>query len=139
MKLGTWIGSCVQYDRAPFGLLPWRSRSQYDLEAISCPAHNIVIWCRILKLLYMMYINNHHIETTCWEQDLSRCLEGQGHSMTLQQNRVRPMTKLFEIWFYIYFKEMITVLRWRVAHNIWVNTLKVKVTAWPCSKIASGP
>jgi len=25
------------------------------------------------------------------------------------------------------------------ARNIWVATLKVKVTAWPCSKIVSGP
>ena len=34
---------------------------------------------------------------------------------------------------------MITILRRRVACNIWVATLKIKVTAWPCSKIVSGP
>jgi len=34
---------------------------------------------------------------------------------------------------------MITIMRLRVARNIWVATLKVKVTAWPCSKIVSGP
>jgi len=34
---------------------------------------------------------------------------------------------------------MITILRQRVACNIWVTTLKAKVTAWPCSKIVSGP
>jgi len=30
-------------------------------------------------------------------QDLGRYLEGQGHSMTLKQNRVRPITLLFEV------------------------------------------
>ena len=34
---------------------------------------------------------------------------------------------------------MITILRRRVAYNIWVATLKVKVTAWPNSKIMSSP
>jgi hypothetical protein len=37
--------------------------------------------------------------------------EGQGHSMTLKQNRVRPITLLFEVGFYNYFPEMITILR----------------------------
>jgi len=31
---------------------------------------------------------------TCRAQHLGRYLEGQGHSMTLQQNRVRPITSL---------------------------------------------
>jgi len=30
-------------------------------------------------------------------QHLGRYLEGQGHSMTLKQNRVRPITLLFEV------------------------------------------
>jgi len=60
-----------------------------------------------------------------------RYLEGQGHSMTLQQNRVRPITWLFEFGFYNYYTEMITILSGRVGHNIRVATLKVKVTAWP--------
>jgi len=30
-------------------------------------------------------------------QQLGRYLEGQGHSMTLMQNRVRPITLLFEV------------------------------------------
>jgi len=30
---------------------------------------------------------------------LGRYLEGQGHSMTLHQNRVRPITLLFEVGF----------------------------------------
>ena len=34
---------------------------------------------------------------------------------------------------------MITMLRRRVACKIGVATLKVKVTAWPCSKIVSAP
>jgi len=29
---------------------------------------------------------------------------------------------------------MITILSRRVVSNIWVATLKVKVTSWPCSK-----
>jgi len=33
----------------------------------------------------------------CHAQHLSHYLEGQGHSMTLQQNRVRPITLLFEV------------------------------------------
>jgi len=119
-----------------FGSLPWRSRSQHDLAAKSCPAHNFVIWSRILKIFHR---NDHHIETTCRAHRLGCFLEGQGHSMTLHQNRVRPITLLFEVGFQNYFTEMITVLRWRVARNIWVVTLKVKVTVWPCSKIDSGP
>jgi len=66
---------------------------------------------------------------TCRAQHLGRYLEGQGHSMTLQKNRVRPITLLFEVGFRQYFTEMITILRRRVARNIWVPTLKVKVTA----------
>jgi hypothetical protein len=52
---------------------------------------------------------------------------------------VRPITSCFEVGFYNYFTEMITILRRRVARKIWVATLKVKVTAWPCSNIVSGP
>ena len=66
-------------------------------------------------------------------------LEGQGHSMTLQQNRFRPITLLFEVGIYKYFTVMNTILRLRVAHNIWVATLKVKVTTWPCSRLVSSP
>jgi hypothetical protein len=103
--------------RATFGSLPWRSRSQHDLAAKSCPALNFVIWSRIKKLLHR---NNQHIETTCRAQHLGGYLEGQGHSMTLQQNCVRPITSLFEVGFYNYFREMITILRKCVPRNIWV-------------------
>jgi len=94
-----------------FGLVPWRSRSQYDLPAKSCPAHNFVIWSRILQLFHR---NDHHIEMRCRAQNLGRYLEGQGHSMTLQQNCVWPITLLFEVRFYNYFTEMITILKWCV-------------------------
>jgi len=60
---------------------------------------------------------------------LSRYLEGQGHSMTLKQNRVLPITFLFEVGFLNYFTEMITILGRHVAHNIKVALLKVNVTA----------
>ena len=63
----------------------------------------------------------------CCKQHLSRYLEGQGHSMTLQQNRVRPTTLLCEVGFYKYFTEMITILR-RVTRKIWVATLKVEMS-----------
>jgi len=122
--------------RTTFGSLPWRSRSQHDLAAKSSPAHNFVIWNWISKIFYR---NDHHIQTMCRAQNLGRYLEGQGHSITLQQNRVRPITSLFEVGFRNYFTEMITILRWCVARNIWVSTLKVKVKAWPCSKIMSWP
>jgi hypothetical protein len=82
--------------RAQFGLLAWRSRSQHDLEAKYCPSHNCVIWSRILKLFLK---NDHQNETTCSAQQLGRYLEGQDHSMTLLQNRVRPITVLFEVRF----------------------------------------
>jgi len=51
-------------------------------------------------------------------QNLGRYLEGQGHSMTLKQNHVRPITLLFEVPFYNYCTEMITILRSRVASKI---------------------
>jgi len=81
----------------------------------SCPAHNFVIWSRISKLFYR---NDHHVETTCHAQHLGRYLEGHGHSMTLQQNRVRPITSLFEVRFRNYFTEMTTMLRRRVTRKI---------------------
>ena len=62
-------------------------------------------------------------------QNFVRYLEGQGHSMTSKQNHVPPITLLCEVRFYKYFTEMITILRRCVTRNIWVATLKVKVTA----------
>jgi len=99
-----------------------------------CLAHNFVISSRISKLFYR---NDHHVETTCRAQHLGPYLEGQGHSATLHQNRVRPITLLFEVGFRKYFTEIITILSQSVMRKIWVATLKVKVTAWPCSKIVS--
>jgi hypothetical protein len=69
-----------------------------------------------------------NIETTCHAQHLGSYLEGQVHCMTLQQNCVRPISSLFEVGFYNYFTIMITILRRRVVRNIWIATLKVKVT-----------
>jgi len=174
--------------RTTFESLPWRSRSQRDFAANSCPAHKIVIWSRISKIFHrndhhietmcraqqlgrylevqghsatlqqihvrpitllfeviwsqiskIFHRNDHHIETTCRAQHLGRYPEGQGHSMTLQQNRVRPITLFFEVGFWKYFTEMITILRPHVARTNWVTSLKVKVTAWPCIKVVSSP
>jgi len=46
-------------------------------------------------------------------------LKGQGHSMTLQQNRVWPITLLFEVIFFIYFTEINIILGWLVAPTNW--------------------
>ena len=53
--------------------------------------------------------------------------------------RVRPITLLFEVGFRNNFTEMTTMFRRRVARNIWVPTLKVKVIVRPCSKFVSSP
>jgi len=58
--------------------------------------------------------------------------------LSVRPIHVRPITSLFEVEFRNYFTEMTTMLRRRVARKIKVPTLKVKVTAWPCSKIVSG-
>jgi len=62
-------------------------------------------------------------------QHLGRYLEGQGHSMTLKQYRVRPIPLFFEVRIKNYFTEMIAMSGRRVTRNIWFATLKVKVTA----------
>jgi len=72
---------------ATFGSLPFRSRSQHDLAAKSFQANNFVIWSQISKLFYR---NDHHIETMSCTQHLGCYLEGQGHSMTFQQNSFGP-------------------------------------------------
>jgi len=95
-----------------FESLPWRSRLQHDLAAKSCLAHNFVIWSRILQIFHR---NNYNIETTCGEQYWGWYLEGQGHSMTLKQKSVRPITLLFEVGFYNYLTEMIIILIWCVS------------------------
>jgi len=79
---------------ATFGSLPRRSRSRHDLAAKLCLAHNFFICSQIFKPFYR---NDHHIETTCHRQHLGCYLEGQGHSMTFQQNRVRPIESDFTI------------------------------------------
>jgi len=76
-------------------LVPLRSRSQHYLAAKSCSAHNFVIWSQILQLFYR---NDHHNEMTCRVQHFGHYLEGQGHSITLEQKRVRPITLLFELF-----------------------------------------
>ena len=123
--------------RAVFGLLPWRSRSQHDHSAKLCPAHNLVIWSQILQLFYII---DHHIDTTCHTQHLGCYIEGQGHSMTFQQNSLRPIILWFEVEFHNTISQEWSPYWDNVLHaTFWVATLKAKVTAWPCSKIMSGP
>jgi len=91
-----WSPYWDNISRAIFGSLPLRSRSQHDLEAKLCPAHNFVLWGQILKLLHR---NDHHIETTRHMHDFGHYIKGQGHSLTLKQNHVRLITFLFEVGF----------------------------------------
>jgi len=51
------------------------------------------IWSRILQLFYR---NDKHIGMTCRVQHFGCYLEGQGHSMTLQQNQVRCLKSHFK-------------------------------------------
>jgi hypothetical protein len=90
--LQKWSPYWDDMSRVTFGWLPWRSWSQHNFEAKSYLAHNFSIWSRILQLFHR---NDHQIETTCRAKHLGRYLEGQDHSITLQQNRVRPITSLF--------------------------------------------
>jgi len=109
----------------------WVATFKVKVTARPCRKNRV----RSITLLFevgfekIFHRNDHHIETTCRAQYLGRYLEGQGQSMTLQQNRVQPIASLFEVGFQKYFTEMITILRRRVARNIWVATLKVKVKA----------
>jgi len=54
----------------------------------------------------------------CVAQHLGHLIEGQGHSMVLQQNHVWLITSLFKVGFRKYFTEIITLLRQHDAHNI---------------------
>jgi hypothetical protein len=60
-----WSPYWDDMSRATFGSLPWRS--QHDIAAKSCLAHNFVIWSRILQIFHR---NDHHIETMCCAQHL---------------------------------------------------------------------
>jgi len=50
---------------------------------------HVQIWSQNLKLFHR---NDRHVKTSCRTQYLGRYLKGQGHSMTLKQNQVRPIT-----------------------------------------------
>jgi len=82
--------------RAQIRVTTLKVKVKHDLAAKSCPAHNFVIWRRILKLFHR---NDHHIKTMFRAQHLGRYLEDQGHSMTLKQNGVKPITSLFKVGF----------------------------------------
>jgi hypothetical protein len=103
-NLGPWLLP----ENHPYIYWGQRYRAVRTYVPNSCPAQNFVIRSWILKLFPR---NDNHIETTCRAQHLGRYLEGQGHSMTLQQNRVQPITLLFEVGFYNYFTEIISILR----------------------------
>jgi len=59
---------------------------------------------RHITSLFEVGFHNYYTEmTTMLSQRVACNFEGQGHSMTLQQNRVRPITLLFEVLFRNYF------------------------------------
>jgi len=127
MQLGTCIGSNV-----------YNMHAQYLGRYLEGQGHSMTLKqnsVRPITLLFKVELKrlfqriDRHIETTCRAQNLGRYLKGQGHSMTLKQNRVLPITSLFEVGFLNYYIEMITIMRRHVTNNIWVDTLKVKVTA----------
>ena len=60
-----------------------------------------------MKLDMLIGSNANNMHT----QGLRRYLKGQGHSMTLKQNHVLPMTSLFEVGVLNYYTDMITILR----------------------------
>ena len=74
----------------------WVATLKVKVTAWPCIKIVSDFWSLILKLFYR---NDQHKEVTCHEQHLGRYVEGQGHSMTLQQNRVRSITLLLEVRF----------------------------------------
>ena len=69
----------------------WFATLQVKVTAWPCSkdlVHNFVI----SQILQLFGRNDHHIGMTCRVQHFGRYIEGQGHSMTLQQNQVRPIT-----------------------------------------------
>jgi len=87
--------------------------------------YNIPIKHSILKLVLPFLCS----PKTFWKT-FSRWIIRQSVRKSVCTSRipVRTITSLFEVGFLNYFTEMITILRRRVARNIWVATLKVKVT-----------
>jgi len=111
-----------------FGSLLWSSRSQNDIAAKSCPTHNFVIWSRIYKLIHG---NDHRIKIyiMCRTQYLGHILYGEMSQSDLAAKSCPAHNFVFWIWILKLFTEIITILRQRVACNIRVATLKVKVTS----------
>jgi hypothetical protein len=98
-----------------FGSLPWRSRSQHDLAAKSCPVHNLIILSYILKLFHR---NDHYIEMMFHVQYLGGPPWRSRSQHDLQENRVRTITLIFIVGFYNCVTEMITILRQYVVKHL---------------------
>ena len=98
-----------------------------------CPAHNLVIWSQISKLFYR---NDHHVD------HVSRTTFGSLPSRSLRDIAAKScpnfLTLLFEGIFSKIFHRNNHHIKTTCRAKIWVGTLKVKVTAWPCSKNVSG-
>ena len=53
------------------------------------------------QILKIFHRNDRNIKMTCRAQHLSCYVEGQIHSMTLQRNRFRTVTLLFEVGYFL--------------------------------------
>jgi len=72
MTLGTWKCNNVYNIHA--------QHLGRNIEGHSLKENKFIIWSLILKLFH---VNDHHVETTCREQNMGRYLEGQCYSITL--------------------------------------------------------
>ena len=132
--------------RLPRTIADFRGRDFVLQVSKFCVLHEIIL-LSILKLNLKQSHNMFLCSPKNFGGAYSRCLVRPSVRPSVSPSvrpsvrpiRVRPITLLFEVGFRNHFTEMTTMLRRRVARNIWVPILKVKVTARPCSKIVSGP
>jgi len=132
--LQKWPPSWDDVFCATFWSLPWRSRSQHDLAAKSCPAYNFVIWSLISKNIsqkwspYWYDVSRTTFETLPWRSRSQYELAAKScwaHNFVIWSR----ISKIFHR------RDHHIKKRWRA--QLWAATLKVKVTAWPNSKFVS--
>jgi hypothetical protein len=117
--------------RTKFGSLPWRSMSQHDLAVNACPAH------------YLHYLRSDFTTISqkwspYWD-DVSRKTFGSLPWRSMSQHDF--VAKSYPAHNFIWSRILQLFHRndHHIERNIWVASLKVNVTAWPCTKIVTGP
>jgi hypothetical protein len=127
--------------RRVIGSLPWRSMSQHDLKVKSCPAHNIVIWSRILQLFHnkmaMMAVDGRRLRT--WPIELIRTITKTNILTKFNDRWVKNvttgvLTRIIHIWAvwprWTIFKldrEMIKTNFQTNLPDIWIKTVATRV------------